>query len=190
MIIDVKYIIIGVLTLYSVFTTYKIISDKPQIVTNTVIVPGDVVYKDTIIYKPKPYEVIVPVHDTAYIPKDSAQCVADYKKLYGKYVTIKEYKNITQDDTSMTIIVNSTVAYNELQNLKVSSKNNRKTIINTTTVTYKNKLPMISLGGLYDLKSLMVYGELRINPNLYLDGGYNISLKTPVIGLKYTIFSK
>jgi hypothetical protein len=188
MIIDIKYIIIGVLTLYSVFTTYKLISDKPQIVTNTITIPGDILYKDTIVYKPKPYKV--EVHDTTYIPRDSAQCVADYRELYKKFSSTNYYKDTLRNDTSMTVVVNSTISNNILQNLQLHSKNNRSISISNTIVTYKNKLPMISIGGLYDMKSLMIYGELRVNPNLYIDGGYNLTIKSPIIGLKYTIFSK
>ena len=185
-----QYIVIAVLTFYSAITTYKIITDKPKIVTTTVIVPGDVVYKDTIIYQPKPYAVIV--HDTIpqYIPKDSAQCVADYRNLFSKYSEIKQYKNVLQNDTSMTIEVSSTVFQNGLQDIRLRSKNNRPTSITTTVVTYKNKLPMISLGAIYDMTYLQVYGNLRVNPNLYLVGGYNIGLKSPVIGLQYVIFNK
>ena len=188
MIIKPTWIIIAVLLLYSVFTTYKIINDKPEIVTNTVVVPGDVVYRDTVIYQPKPYAVTT--HDTVYTPKDSAQCVADYMELFEKYSATKQYSKIVQDDSSMTIAVNSTVGYNNLQSLEVKSKNNRKTIINTTTVTYKNKLPMLSLGVTYDMQAVVPYGTLRVNRNLYLVGGYNLKIKTPVIGLQYTILSK
>jgi hypothetical protein len=184
------YLIIVGLGLYSVFTTYKIISDKPKIVTNTVVVPGDIRYRDTIVYQPKPYKVII--HDTVdrYVPKDSAQCVSDYRKLYAQYSATKQYKNILQNDTSMTVEVSSTIFENGLQDISLKSKNNRPTSISTTTVTYSNKLPMLSLGAMYDMKSLITYGVLRVNSNLYLTGGYNISIKTPVLGIQYTIFSK
>ena len=188
MIIKTQYIIMVILSLYSIFTTYKIVSDKPQIVTNTVTIPGDVVYKDTIVYKPKPYKI--EVHDTTYIPRDSAQCVADYRELYKKYSSTSIYKDTLRNDTSMTVVVNSTISNNILQNIQLHSKNNRPISITNTVITYKNKLPMISIGGVYDMKSLMIYGELRVNPNLYLDGGYNLTIKSPIIGLKYTIFSK
>jgi hypothetical protein len=190
MIIKTQYIVIAILSLYSIFTTYKIISDKPQIVTNIVTIPGDIVYKDKIIYQPKPYKVEIPVHDTTYIPMDSAQCVADYKELWKKYNTINQGLDTLQNDTSMSIIVGTKIFQNTLEELRVSSKNNRVRIINNTIVTYKNKLPMLSVGGLYDMKSLTAYGELRVNPNLYLNAGYNLTIKSPVIGIKYTIFNK
>jgi hypothetical protein len=186
--IKVSYIIIGVLILYSIFTTYKIISDEPQIVTNTVTIPGDTQYKDTIVYKPKPYKVVI--HDTIYKYKDSTQCIADYEKLSKEFLSTSYYMDTLRNDTSMTVVISTTVNSNLLESIKLDSKNNRPISINNTIVTYKNKLPMISIGGIYDMKSLMVYGELRVNPNLYIDGGYNLTIKSPVIGLKYTIFSK
>jgi hypothetical protein len=188
MIIKTQYLLIAILSLYSIFTTYKIISDKPQIVTHTVTIPGDIIYKDTIVYKPKPYKV--EVHDTTYIPKDSAQCVADYRKLYNNYSSTNYHRDTLRNDTSMTVVVNSIISNNVLQNLQLHSKNNRPISITNTIVTYKNKLPMLSLGAMYDTKSFMGYGELRVNPNLYIIGGYNINMKIPIIGLKYTIFSK
>jgi hypothetical protein len=190
MIIKTQYIVIAILSLYSIFTTYKIISDKPKVITNTVTIPGDIIYKDTIVYQPKPYKVEIPIHDTTYIPTDSAQCVADYKKLYKRFSSTNYYKDTLRNDTSMTVVVNSSISNNILQDIQLRSKNNRPISISNTIVTYKNKLPMLSVGGLYDMKSLTIYGELRVNPNLYLNAGYNLSIKSPVVGIKYTIFSK
>jgi len=130
-----------------------------------------------------------------YIPKDSAQCVADYKALYKEYNTTKLYKDTTQNDSSMTIIVSRKVNKNEESSLNVESKNNRKTSITTTTVTYPDE-PKLSLGLISGQDEVTPFVMYEFNNKFGIMGGYNtLNKSTGVVpklkfGFKYSLFSK
>jgi hypothetical protein len=183
-------VIIVLLLGYSGVITYKYNKTKPEIVTNTIMIPGDIKYRDTIIYEPKPYIVQIPIHDTAYIPKDSAQCVEDYKKLYRDYNTIRMYRDSVQNDSSMTIIVHSKVNRNELASIEVESKNNRVKSITNTIVTYSNKVPVLSIGLLGAHSTIAPIVNFNYYKNLNIIGEWNLYNNSIVLGATYTILSK
>lgn len=187
-----KFLLIStiLLLLYSIGSTYKIINSKPQIVSHTDTIPGDTMFTVNTVYQPKPYKVIVPIHDTIYIPTSLDQCIDDYKKLYKEYTTARFYRDTVQNDSSMTISVYTVTNRNEVSSLQVSAKNNRPTIINNTIVTYSNKLPILSAGLIGGYQLINPYIEYTINNKLSILGGYNTYNNSPTGGLKYTIFSK
>lgn len=181
-------LIIFLLLTYSVITTSKLINSKPEIITHSDTIPGDTMYKDIVLYKPKPYKIII--HDTEYIPKDSVQCIEDYKKLYRQYSSIKYTRDTLQNDSSATIVIGTKISKDNLDSLGLSFKNNRVKVINTTIVTYPNKRDIISIGiqGGYQLINPFI--QYNINSKVGILAGYNLSTKSINIGLKYTIFEK
>lgn len=191
MINRILLISIVILLVYSGILTYKLIHFKPVITNTVTTIKGDTVFSTKVIIKPIPYKIDSLIHDTAYIFKDSVQCVADFKKLYKDYSIIKFYRDTLQNDSSATIVINSKVSKNNLDSLNLSFKNNRIKVINTTIVTYKNKVPLLSIGILneYNNKNLTPFVEYAFK-KIDVLGGYNLNTKSLVLGVKFTIINK
>ena len=116
---------------------------KSQIHTVIKEIPGDTVFTsvnipyDSLIYV---FDTIIEVkwlHDTAFLPTDTAAILADYMKIIS-------YDSIAiQDDTSMTIWAEAKVTQNRLYKFNAHTKNNR---ITTIVNNYHTK-DYIGIGG-------------------------------------------
>jgi hypothetical protein len=180
-------LIILVLIGYSTFITYKYNHSKPEIVTNTVVVPGDTIYTYKTIYKSIPYKVIE--RDTQYRYIDSTHCVNDYDSLFTKYASIKYSKDTLQNDSSATIIIGTKISRNNIDSLGLAFKNNRVKVINESIVTYTNSTPLLSIGLIGGYQTILPYIQYNINSKVGVNGGYNLYNKSINVGINYTLIS-
>lgn len=175
--------LIVLLAIYSSITTYKLNNISPDIVHTTDTIPGDSVFTEVIVYKPKPYAVIVP-GDTFKIPTDTAKLIEEYKNTLIELYTSKTYLDTLKNDSSALVVVNTSISRNSLDSLKMTFKNNRSTVINNYTINNEVKLKAGILAGYGSLTPIVSY---KLNKDFNLLGGYDILNKNPLIGMLYNI---
>lgn len=176
-----KFIIFSLIVAlsYSGWISYIHFTQKPQYEVKTIIIPGDTVFTEKIVIKPVPYKVEVPTEIPITIT--DTNCMEEYVKLYKYCESTNYYKDTLQNDTSMTIIVESIVNGNNLDNIKLYSKNNRSIQINNIIC---NKLYKYEVGVIVG-KELNLYGAYSITDKININGLYNIKTNIPSIGISY-----
>jgi hypothetical protein len=171
-----------ILGLYSSIITYKLVNDKPTIVTTTI--PGDTIFTTNTVYKPVPYHVTEYNTDTIEIPSDTTELINRYKKIYSELYASKSYLDTLKNDSSAEVIITTHISRNTLDSLKMAFKNNRITTINTTIINNTSKFGVGLLLGIKQLSPILSY---NIKDRFNLIGGYDLYNKTPQVGLIYNI---
>jgi len=99
---------------------------EARVTTDTIITPGDTVFRAVITEIPVPHEKIITKWRSLDI--DTTAILADY---FAKY-----FYADTIEDSSMVVVVNDTISQNKIQYRSVLFKNLRptSTVINTTIV--------------------------------------------------------
>ncbi len=151
---------------------YLLLFDKPQPSTNstttTIIVKDTTI--DTVIQTNLKPTYITNNNTVTTLPTDTNFI----KQLLNDYFATKAYNDTVRNDSSMMVIINDTVSKNEIKFRSVFTKNNRPTLIQTTTTN-----------NYYSDNGLFVTGGLRTATNttssLILGAGYKF--KNNQIGL-------
>lgn len=176
--------ILGIVLGCSLGLNYILWNKQPTVIIKNRLIPGDTVYTEKTITKLKPYKVLVPDIDTITLTVNDSTCIEEYIKLYLEHNTKVSYKDTVQNDTSMTIIVDSYVFRNKLDSFKVSSKNNRPiaitTITNVTSATSK-----YGAGLMIGYKTITPLVSYSIKNNIDILGGYEVLNKNPQLGIIY-----
>lgn len=170
------------LLLYSSLTTYKLYN-SPDPILDTIIVPGDTVFKEITITKPISYKVVEVVKDTIKIPTDTAELKKTYKDAIAELYGSKYYLDTLKNDSSATVIVSAYIKRNALDSLKMAFKNNRPTAL-ITNVTYENNLKWRA--GLFtDLSSISGIVTYDVYKRLTIGGRINPQIKQIEAGVLY-----
>lgn len=179
-------IITALLLIYSSALTYKILDRsiaQPQI--DTITIPGDQIFTEITIMKPVPYKVTVTDTIVEYIPVDSATCIQDYKDLYKALAASKAYSDTLKNDSSATVVINTTISYNNIDSISMSFKNNRNVqVIQPITNTINNKLMIGMYMGNNIIAPTVIYNTPR---KIGVGVGYNLLTNSPTVMLTYNI---
>lgn len=167
---------------YSSIITYKLVNNKPNIVTT--IIPGDTVFTTVSIPTTKlvPYKVEVPKHDTLYITNNIDSLKKEYTDLYDAYYTSNSYRDTAKIDSSAEVIVSIKVKENTVESLEIGLKNDRVTVINTTVVNNEKKY---GIGAMVGLKSIVPMMTYTLSNKYNIVGGYEVYSKSPQVGIIY-----
>lgn len=176
-------VLILIILLLGYFASNKKDPTVKTIVTHDTI-PGDSIPKYITVEVKKPYKIYLP-QDTIIMPSDSS-CMTEWKRLYTLYWSKKIYIDTLLNDTSAFVSIEDTVYNNSLHTRKLGFQNKRPTVINTTinTTILNNKEWYISgcIGS-----SFIMFGLTYHYNNYLFTGGFEITNKTPVIGISYKI---
>ena len=171
------------LALYSSIVTYKL-NQSPSIVEVHDTIPGDSVFKETVVYKPKPYVVVEYNTDTILIPSDTTELIKRYRNIYAQLYASKTHLDTLKNDSSATVILTTYLSRNTLDSLKMAFKNNRPISINTTIVDNGFKLSGGVIGGYNNISPTIMY---KINKQFNISAGYNVYDKSINAGIFYNI---
>ena len=127
-------IIIGFISGYSyhLIKSKEVISTKIAYKTRTVTIT---VYLD----KFKIIGTVLP-EDTMYLPTDTAELIARYKKLWMNFYSKNKYKDTLQFDTLGYAVLNEQIFMNKRDSLNYTYKINTYEKMATTVVHLKNQL--------------------------------------------------